>query len=330
MAENQIVELEYMADEQDVVDLIDEMVDEYNARYDGNVGANEYDLVTKMTDTLAANARQGKDIQGIPWDMLDVTREKYRLEQYKNYENIPGSGDSVSMECKAKEKGGTYYEFFYNSRTVKPTILHFQLRNLVWASSKHDVYFMSNYQVMHWSALSQNLTEIINFAEHVAPSEKHKGNLLEGFTQTPIITLAAKDRLMVAGGFQGELLCKHLDKPGVSFCARTTSDDNAITNAVEIYHSVSGGYRFMASNNDCGIREYDMERYQLLSHFRFPWPVNEGIIWKLINVGTSDFKPLKKARVVDDDNVAKLKHAALAMLSAAAVKANFSHTMKKM
>jgi len=25
------------------------------------------------------------------------------------------------------EKGGNYYEFFYNSRMVKPTILHFQV-----------------------------------------------------------------------------------------------------------------------------------------------------------------------------------------------------------
>ncbi|KAL9232713.1 hypothetical protein vseg_007790 [Gypsophila vaccaria] len=281
MAENQIVELEYMNDEQDVVDLIDEMVDEYNARYDGNVGGEEYDVVTKVTDTSAANARQGKDIQGIPWDMLDVTRDTYRstrLEQYKNYENIPGSGDYVNKEWKAKVKGGNYYEFFYNSRMVKPTILHFQLRNLVWASSKHDVYFMSNYQFMHWSALTQNLTEVVDFAEHVAPSEKHQGNLLEGFTQTQISTLAVKDNLMVAGGFQGELVCKHLDKPGVSFCARTTYDDNAITNAVEIYDSLSGGYRFMASNNDCGIREYEMERYQLLTHFRYPWPVNHTSI----------------------------------------------------
>ena len=34
---------------------------------------------------------------------------------------------------------------------------------------------------------------------------------------------------------------------------------------------------FMASNNDCGIREYDMERFQLLNHFRFPWPVNVSL-----------------------------------------------------
>lgn len=36
----------------------------------------------------------------------------------------------------------------------------------------------------------------------------------------------------------------------------------------------SGGIHFMASNNDCGIREYDMESFQLLNHFDFPWPVN--------------------------------------------------------
>jgi len=33
----------------------------------------------------------------------------------------------------------------------------------------------------------------------------------------------------------------------------------------------------MASNNDCGIREYEMERFQLLSHFNFPWPVNVSV-----------------------------------------------------
>lgn len=32
-------------------------------------------------------------------------------------------------------------------------------------------------------------------------------------------------------------LMQHLDRPGVSFCTRTTYDDNAITNAVEIYAS---------------------------------------------------------------------------------------------
>ena len=38
--------------------------------------------------------------------------------------------------------------------------------------------------------------------------QKHPGSLLEGFTQTQVSTLSVKDKLLVAGGFQGELICK--------------------------------------------------------------------------------------------------------------------------
>ncbi|KAA8527301.1 hypothetical protein F0562_034602 [Nyssa sinensis] len=264
-----------MDEEGDIADFLDDTDGEY---YGGETALDDDDMeLTRVTDTSSAQARKGKDIQGIPWERLNITREIYRttrLEQYRNYENIPSSGEAVDKECNQMEKGGNYYEFFHNARLVKPTILHFQLRNLVWATSKHDVYLMSNYSVMHWSSLSRNLTEVLNFSGHIAPTEKHTGSLLEGFTQTQISTLAVRDNFLVAGGFQGELTCKRLDRKGVSFCTRTTYEDNAITNAIEIYDSPSGEIHFMASNNDGGVREYDMERFQLLNHFRFPWPVN--------------------------------------------------------
>ncbi|XP_073028597.1 uncharacterized WD repeat-containing protein C2A9.03-like isoform X2 [Primulina eburnea] len=239
---------------------------------------DEYDnLDNKITDTSAAEARKGKDIQGIPWERLSISREKYRqtrLEQYKNYENIPQSGEGSEKECKLTRKGGVYYEFWQNTRSVKSTILHFQLRNLVWSTSKHDVYLMSHYSIIHWSSLSSKKTEVLNVSGHVAPCEKHPGSLLEGFTHTQVSTLAVRDNLLIAGGFQGELICKYLDRPGVSFCMRTTYDDNAITNAIDIYGSPSGSVHFTASNNDCGVRDFDMERFQLVKHFSYPWPVN--------------------------------------------------------
>lgn len=43
------------------------------------------------TDTSALEARNGKDIQGIPWERLNFTRDEYRearLKQYKNYESL--------------------------------------------------------------------------------------------------------------------------------------------------------------------------------------------------------------------------------------------------
>ncbi|KAH9749980.1 WD REPEATS REGION domain-containing protein [Citrus sinensis] len=242
----------YVADDYEMAEVDDDMY--FRARLMGDSESDdddddEYDhLDNKITDTTAADARRGKDIQGIPWERLSITREKYRqtrLEQYKNYENIPQSGEGSE-----------------------------KLRNLVWSTSKHDVYLMSHFSIVHWSSLSSKRTEVLDVSGHVAPCEKHPGNLLEGFTQTQVSTLAVRDNLLIAGGFQGELICKYLDQPGVSFCSRTTYDENAITNAVEIYNSPSGGIHFMASNNDCGVRDFDMERFQLSKHFSFPWPVN--------------------------------------------------------
>lgn len=46
-----------------------------------------------------------------------------------------------------------------------------QLRNLVWATSKHDVYFMSHFSVMHWSSLTCTKSEVLNLSGHVAPCE---------------------------------------------------------------------------------------------------------------------------------------------------------------
>ena len=108
-----------------------------------------------------------------------------------------------------------------------------------------------------------------------------------------------------------------MDRPGISFCSRTTYDDNAITNAVEIYVTpryflfpellvasvtlnlnlillcfriISGAVHFTASNNDCGVRDFDMEKYQLSKHFHFLWPVNvsslyrDPVCFRLVNI----------------------------------------------
>ncbi|KAJ6363858.1 hypothetical protein OIU78_003929 [Salix suchowensis] len=284
MSQYQGDEMDHVVDDYEIAEVDDDVY--FHGRFMADSESeddddDEYDhLDNKITDTSATDARKGKDIQGIPWERLSISREKYRqtrIEQYKNYENVPQSGESSEKECELTKKGGKYYEFWRNTRSVKSTILHFQLRNLVWSTSKHDVYLMSHFSIVHWSSLSCKKNEVLNVSGHVAPCEKHPGSLLEGFTQTQVSTLAVKDRLLIAGGFQGELICKYLDRPGVSFCSRTTYDDNAITNAIEIYECSSGAVHFMASNNDSGVRDFDMERFQQTKHFCFDWPVNSPI-----------------------------------------------------
>lgn len=51
--------------------------------------------------------------------------------------------------------------------------LALQLRNLVWSTSKHDVYLMSHFSIVHWSSLSCKRTEVLDVSGHVAPCEVH-------------------------------------------------------------------------------------------------------------------------------------------------------------
>ncbi|EOY16046.1 Transducin/WD40 repeat-like superfamily protein isoform 1 [Theobroma cacao] len=287
------------------------------------------------TDTSAMEARNGKDIQGIPWERLNFTRDKYRetrLRQYKNYENLSGSREEMEKECLQVEKGKAFYDFQFNTRLVKSTIVHFQvllsyyyilsmllfdygslpepfigsytncknlkaiyaevrvlmlhgcagaikmhcymLRNLLWATSKHDVYLMQNYSVMHWSSLLHKGKEVLNVAKPIVPSLKRPGLLSQQLSRVQISTMAVKENLMVAGGFQGELICKYLYQPGVAFCTKLTTDDNAITNAVDVYRNPSGAMRVMAANNDAQIRIFDAETFASLNCFSFDWSVN--------------------------------------------------------
>uniref|UniRef100_A0A804NVF2 Transducin/WD40 repeat-like superfamily protein n=1 Tax=Zea mays TaxID=4577 RepID=A0A804NVF2_MAIZE len=168
-------DIDEIEDDYDMDDPADDMVDEQRGVRDSDAEDNDYGQPNdKIPDTSSADARNGRDIQGIPWEQLNITRKKYRqsrLEQYKNYENVPNSGEEAMKDCKPTEKGGMYYEFRRNTRSIKSTILHFQLRNLVWATSKHDIYLVSHYSIRHWSALSGVDTELINVQGHVAPRE---------------------------------------------------------------------------------------------------------------------------------------------------------------
>ena len=51
-------------------------------------------------------------------------------------------------------------DFWRNYRAVHTTIVHFQLRNLVWATSSHDVYVMLDSCINHWSIVDRHITQV--------------------------------------------------------------------------------------------------------------------------------------------------------------------------
>eukprot|EP00475_Leptophrys_vorax_P010252 TRINITY_DN16907_c0_g1_i3.p1 TRINITY_DN16907_c0_g1~~TRINITY_DN16907_c0_g1_i3.p1 ORF type:complete len:588 (+),score=-9.10 TRINITY_DN16907_c0_g1_i3:222-1985(+) len=348
---------------------------------------DEGDALDGESDVSARQVRRGRDIQGIPWDRLHFTRAKYRsmrLQQYKNYKNLDAPLDRIEKEARRVETGSNFYEFAYNTRAVKSTIIHFQLRNLVWATSKHDVFTLHQHAVSHFSALSRQATEVLDLGgplvsmhhqqqQEAAAARRrqaalsaglepsagttglHTAGLTGGTTglytgslagsggggsgssslhsgssrtsglssaaqtaygtsplaaaaaaaagglpfggatasaaaaaaavddvqweavgRVQVSTMCVRAGLVVAGGFQGEMVCKRLgaEGSGVVFTGRVSRDETAITNAVEICEAASGAPRLLASNNDCALREIDVGTFAVLARHSFPWPVN--------------------------------------------------------
>lgn len=133
---------------------------------------------------------------------------------------------------------------------------------------------MQNYSLMHWSSILRRGKEVLNVAKPIMPTLKYPGSLSQTLSRVQISTMTVKENLITAGGFGGELICKHLNQPGVAFCTKITTDENAITNAVDICNAPNGQMRVMAANNDAQVRVFDADKYTCLSQFSFPWSVN--------------------------------------------------------
>jgi hypothetical protein len=53
-----------------------------------------------MGDASALDFKEGKDMQGIPWERLNYTRDQYRqmrLKEYKSYKNLTRSRSGLEQ-----------------------------------------------------------------------------------------------------------------------------------------------------------------------------------------------------------------------------------------
>lgn len=226
-------------------------------------------------DTTRQQFQEGKDMQGIPWRDHKVTREAYRakrLEEYTNYLNLPkvveGAKDVLKAECTTVTKESDFFEFWRNSRSVKSTYVHFQLRNLLWATSKHDVFVTHDNCIRHWSTISRQSEKIMDL--NGGPEGRHAPGL--GCVQ--ISTMCVKDSIAAAGGFNGELVVRNINHPGFICSKRISANENGITNGLEIYEAPSGGTCILSANNDCMVRGLDASTFGYTNVCSFPWAVN--------------------------------------------------------
>lgn len=137
---------------------------------------------------------------------------------------------------------------------------------------------MQNSSVMHWSALRKTGKEVLNVSKPIVPTTKCPQSLPQSLSRVQISTMSVKDNLLVAGGFHGELICKYINQQEVAFSTKVTTEENAITNTVDIYNSPSGSKWVIVGNNDAQVRLFDAANFVCINDFCFPWSVNNASV----------------------------------------------------
>jgi len=130
----------------------------------------------------------------------------------------------------------------------------------------------------------------------VIASKSHLGTPVAGFKQVQITCMAAKDSLLVVGGYGGEIICKYFGIKDVIYCSKISENefgDIGSTNSVEIYQSPGGAAHLTTASNDCFVQVFDLSNgIAQIQHFSFPWAINHASV-----------SPDNKLFVVVEDNV---------------------------
>lgn len=265
---------------------------------------DSWQLDTTAWDILVNN----KDMQGIPWQNTEYTRSSYRVFRdtyYNSYYNLEEQVtqakpaiDKEALEISppfASPHSKPYYSFNRNWRSVHSTIKHFQLRNLLWAMSSNELLYVDENKVEHWNSATKGagITTLMDVSG-VLPN----ATASNGVGVVQVCTLCAKEGVIAAGGFAGELLVQRLPdasslleddnnnssssemdgtRSRFEFSRSITDNENGITNAIDIFKTSSGATTIACSNNDAMVRMFDAETFQSVGTLDPSWAVNYSI-----------------------------------------------------
>ncbi|CAJ0639882.1 12247_t:CDS:10 [Entrophospora sp. SA101] len=178
-----------------------------------------------LREVTARDAENGTDVQGINWDSFNVTRQRYR------------------EEIKPVRNDGEFFKFKYTTLSHKCSIVHFQLRNLLWSTGRNDIFYTHSSRINYWNSIMKKSKVALDLDQ------------------------AFEIRLY------GEFACRRLDAEPIHF-GTVTTDANGITNHMDIIESRTGSTVAVISSNDKKSRIMDLASLKFIDTYDFEWAVN--------------------------------------------------------
>lgn len=210
---------------------------------------------------------KGTDIQGLRWGVDDIpTKEDFRERRVKDYGSPivkPPPPPMTINPAHDPTRIHNFYKFRYTNLKHRCSLHHFQLRYLLSATSKNDLYYIFDNSLRRWDTLQRTSEQIINFKQSRQAPWK-------GWMPS---TLACAHHIAAVGGYSAEYAIIPLSDVG-SARIGSLAETPYITNHVDIIEPREGGVSVIWANNDFKIRQQDVESGKFVRVHSLKWPIN--------------------------------------------------------
>ncbi|CAO2656829.1 Nn.00g056320.m01.CDS01 [Neocucurbitaria sp. VM-36] len=209
------------------------------------------------------------DCQGIDWSVRNTTRLNVRAKRVEvESAKLFRSPKEVRKWIPSVPNRDNFFQFRRNNTTHRAFFPHFQLRNILAATSRNDVFYAAGQRVFRTDAEGSPADVVTDLSKRLAPDGS-------------ITTIATADDVLIAGAFEGEYAITNLSSTYGSPCTfgRTTDfaadTKSRIVNHMHVSESRTNYTpQAVLCSNDHRLRILDCATNTFTHSFLYPAAVN--------------------------------------------------------
>ncbi|KAF1833295.1 WD40 repeat-like protein [Decorospora gaudefroyi] len=209
------------------------------------------------------------DFQGIDWSVRNTSRQAMRKKRFE-YESevLPRRLREVRKCIPRTPDSDTFFQFRRNNTAPRAFVPHFQLRNVLTATSRNDIFYANGHHVCRTDAQGSPSDVVVDLGKNLA-------------ADCSITTIASRDNVLIAGAVEGEYAITDLSSTYGSLCTfgRTTDfatdTKSRIVNHMHLFpsrHTYTP--QAVLCSNDYRLRVLDCATNTFTHSFLYPAAVN--------------------------------------------------------
>ncbi|KAF2627995.1 WD40 repeat-like protein [Macroventuria anomochaeta] len=229
------------------------------------------DLV-QVPDVITREDLQGDkyDYQGIDWSIRNTTRSSVRSKRRECEEErlSPSLKETRTQWTPPIHNTDNFFSFRRNITSHRAYFPHFQLRNVLAATSRNDVFYAAGQKVLRTDAEGSPAEAVIDLSKKTA---------LDG----SITTIATLNDVLIAGAFEGEYAITDLSSTTGTPCTFGRTSDFAsdtkskIVNHLHLFESRTTHHpQGVLCSNDHRLRILDCATNTFTHDFQYSAAVN--------------------------------------------------------